>query len=96
MIFIKNLLDDFEKEVLFFNLHDDFENRVRNIVLQLHDAIRDTNIFDETVTDPKNKVQLKQFLTNIFGNGNRNIFYNMTSDDNENEYLLLLQISMSP
>lgn len=38
-------------------------------VTELHDANRDTNIFDETVTDPKNKVQLKQLVKYILENG---------------------------
>ncbi len=66
---------------------DDSDTRVRNLVLQLHAAIRETNIFDST-TEPKNKEQLQNLLKYISENGDREIFYNMNSDDNENEYFL--------
>ena len=86
------LNDDFTEENLYNYYNracspkDDSDTRVRKLVLQLHTAIRETNIFDET-TEPKNKKRLKQLLKYISENGDREILYNMNSDDNENEYL---------
>ncbi len=86
------LNDDFTEENLYHYYNracspkDDSDTRVRKLVLQLHAAIRETNIFDET-TEPKNKKRLKQLLKYISENGDREILYNMNSDDNENEYL---------
>ena len=75
----KNLYGYYNRSI---NPKDDSDVRVRNIALQLHDAIRETNIFEET-TEPKNKKQLKQLIKYLNENGDREIFFNMNSDIEE-------------
>ena len=102
------LNDDFTAENLYdyynraINPKDDSDIRVKKLVLQLHDAIRETNIFEET-TEPKNKKKLKQLIKYIKENGDREIFFNMnsdsqSSDDNnvDNEYFSIPKSMSKP
>ncbi|KAK8877908.1 hypothetical protein M9Y10_004671 [Tritrichomonas musculus] len=64
------------------NPKNDSDIRVRNLVLQLHDAIRKTNIFDQSAK-PTNMKQLKSLIKYIKVNGDRDVFYNMNSDSSD-------------
>ena len=85
------LNDEFSAEDLYnyynkaINPEDETDIRIRKYVLELHNAIRETNIFDEE-TEPKNKEQIKKLIHYLKENGDREIFYNMNSDL-ENETL---------